>query len=43
MEGLPADEKGLAKWIEQRWVEKGEWLEQKRVEWEREEAGKKDR
>lgn len=43
MEGLPADEKGLAKWIEQRWVEKGEWLEQKRVEWEREEVGKKDR
>lgn len=45
MEGLPEDEKELARWIEQRWVEKGEWLERKRVEWEREDRevfGKKD-
>lgn len=37
MEGLPTDEDELARWLEERWVEKGEWLEQKRVEWEREE------
>lgn len=37
MEGLPTDEDALARWLEERWVEKGEWLEQKRVEWETEE------
>ncbi|KAK4212986.1 hypothetical protein QBC37DRAFT_183097 [Rhypophila decipiens] len=30
---LPEDDEGLAKWLEQRWVEKGEWLEEKRKEW----------
>ena len=38
---LPADDEGLAKWLETRWVEKGEWLEGKRVEWAREVEGKK--
>lgn len=33
LEGLPEDEAGLVKWIEQRWVEKGEWLDKKRAEW----------
>lgn len=35
MEELPTDDAELVKWIEQRWVEKGEWLEQKRQEWAR--------
>ncbi|KAH8893813.1 1-acyl-sn-glycerol-3-phosphate acyltransferase [Thozetella sp. PMI_491] len=33
VEDLPADDTALATWLEQRWVEKGVWLEQKRVEW----------
>ena len=33
---LPDTDEGLAKWLEQRWVEKGEWLEAKREEWARE-------
>lgn len=33
VEDLPTDDEGLAKWLERRWVEKGEWLEAKRVEW----------
>ncbi|PSR82200.1 hypothetical protein BD289DRAFT_371622 [Coniella lustricola] len=37
MEELPEDDEGLVKWIEKRWVEKGEWLESKRIEWAREE------
>lgn len=36
LEELPYDDEGLAKWLEQRWVEKGEWLEAKRLEWARE-------
>ncbi|KAK1764703.1 1-acyl-sn-glycerol-3-phosphate acyltransferase [Phialemonium atrogriseum] len=36
MEELPTDDEGLATWLEQRWVEKGEWLEAKRVEWAQE-------
>ena len=30
---LPAADDELARWLEQRWVEKGEWLEAKRAEW----------
>ena len=30
---LPASDVELAKWLEQRWVDKGEWLEAKRAEW----------
>lgn len=30
---LPADDEGLARWLEERWVKKGEWLEGKRREW----------
>jgi hypothetical protein len=37
VEDLPADDEGLAGWLEKRWVEKGEWLEAKRVEWAGEE------
>lgn len=33
MEDLPCDDDELARWLEQRWVEKGEWLAQKRREW----------
>lgn len=33
MEDLPRDDDGLAAWLEARWVEKGRWLESKRVEW----------
>lgn len=33
LEELPYDDEGLAKWLEQRWVEKGKWLEEKRAEW----------
>lgn len=43
MEELPTDEGELAKWIEARWVEKGEWLEQKRVEWATEGNGAKEK
>lgn len=34
MEELPHEDNELAKWIETRWVEKGKWLEGKRVQWE---------
>lgn len=34
MEDLPLEDAQLAKWLETRWVEKGEWLERKKVEWE---------
>lgn len=37
MEELPADDGELIKWIEQRWVQKGEWLEKKRLEWAQDE------
>lgn len=30
---LPGDDEGLARWLEERWVEKGEWLEGRRKEW----------
>ncbi|KAI1341484.1 1-acyl-sn-glycerol-3-phosphate acyltransferase [Xylariaceae sp. FL0016] len=33
LEELPQTNDELAKWLEQRWVEKGEWLESKRAEW----------
>jgi hypothetical protein len=35
MEELPLDDAGLAKWLETRWIEKGNFLEAKRVEWAR--------
>jgi 1-acyl-sn-glycerol-3-phosphate acyltransferase len=33
LESLPTEDEKLAKWLETRWVEKGEWLEGKRLEW----------
>ncbi|CAN8098613.1 unnamed protein product [Discula destructiva] len=33
MEDLPREDDELAKWLETRWVEKGEWLEAKHVQW----------
>ncbi|XMA17681.1 hypothetical protein WAI453_010472 [Rhynchosporium graminicola] len=33
MEDLPETEAELSKWLETRWVEKGEWLKEKREEW----------
>ncbi|KAK0751662.1 1-acyl-sn-glycerol-3-phosphate acyltransferase [Schizothecium vesticola] len=33
IEEMPQDNEELAKWLEQRWVEKGQWLEEKRLEW----------
>ncbi|KAI0482315.1 1-acyl-sn-glycerol-3-phosphate acyltransferase [Xylariaceae sp. FL0804] len=33
LEELPHEDEKLAKWLEQRWVEKGEWLEDRRLEW----------
>jgi hypothetical protein len=33
MEDLPATDEELAKWLETRWVEKGEWLDEKKEEW----------
>ena len=35
LEDLPESEAELAKWLETRWIEKGEFLEQKREEWSR--------
>ena len=35
LEDLPEDDAGLAKWLERRWIEKGEFLEAKREEWAR--------
>jgi len=32
---LPESDAELAKWVEKRWIEKGEWLEEKREEWAR--------
>lgn len=40
MEDLPLEDTQLAKWLETRWVEKGEWLERKRVQWEAEDGGR---
>ena len=36
MEDLPTSDAELAKWLETRWVEKGEFLDAKREEWARE-------
>ncbi|KAK3392937.1 acyltransferase [Podospora didyma] len=33
LEELPQDEEELARWLEERWVEKGEWLERTRLSW----------
>ena len=33
IETLPETDDELAKWLELRWIEKGEWLEAKREEW----------
>ncbi|KAK4181175.1 hypothetical protein QBC36DRAFT_383719 [Triangularia setosa] len=33
IEELPGDAAGLAKWLEQRWIEKGRWLEARRLRW----------
>lgn len=33
IESLPQCDGDLAKWLEQRWLEKGEWLEVQRQEW----------
>lgn len=35
MADLPDTEAELAKWLETRWIEKGEYLEEKREEWAR--------
>ncbi|KAL1871066.1 hypothetical protein VTK73DRAFT_2262 [Phialemonium thermophilum] len=33
IEELPSDDEALAKWLEHRWLEKGQWLEAKKSEW----------
>ena len=33
METLPEKDEDLATWLEQRWIEKGEWLEAQRLVW----------
>lgn len=33
LEELPHTDEELAKWLEQRWIEKGEWLEEKKRAW----------
>lgn len=33
LEELPHTDQELAKWLEQRWIEKGQWLEKMRREW----------
>jgi hypothetical protein len=33
IEELPQSDEGLAKWLEQRWLEKGEWLDARKEEW----------
>ncbi len=33
LENLPHSDVDLANWLEQRWIAKGEWLEEKRNEW----------
>lgn len=38
MEDLPREDAELAKWLETRWLEKGQWLEQKRRSWSMEPA-----
>ncbi|KAM7193475.1 acyltransferase [Naviculisporaceae sp. PSN 640] len=39
LKDLPGDDEGLAQWLVERWVEKGEWLEGKRREWANAHAG----
>ncbi|EDN92236.1 hypothetical protein SS1G_08099 [Sclerotinia sclerotiorum 1980 UF-70] len=41
LEELPESDAGLAKWLETRWIEKGEYLEEKREEWSRSGNGHK--
>lgn len=36
---LPDTDAELAKWLEQRWVEKGEWLDKTRERWASETKG----
>jgi hypothetical protein len=33
LEDLPESDADLSKWLETRWMEKGDFLEKKRVEW----------
>jgi hypothetical protein len=33
LEDLPETDADLAKWLETRWIQKGEYLEEKREEW----------
>ena len=33
LEDVPTTQEELEKWLEARWVEKGEWLDQKKNEW----------
>ena len=35
LEELPESDAELAKWLENRWIEKGEYLEEKKEEWAR--------
>ncbi|KAI1390142.1 1-acyl-sn-glycerol-3-phosphate acyltransferase [Hypoxylon trugodes] len=35
LEELPHTDEELAKWLEQRWVEKGEWLDTLKTEWDK--------
>ncbi|KAG4030233.1 hypothetical protein MFRU_013g02490 [Monilinia fructicola] len=41
LDELPESDAGLAKWLETRWIEKGEYLEEKREEWSRVGNGQK--
>jgi len=43
VEDLPQTDAELAKWLEKRWIAKGEFLEAKRVEWSRLETQTKGR
>ncbi|PHH87859.1 hypothetical protein CDD83_8312 [Cordyceps sp. RAO-2017] len=39
IESLPETDDELARWLEDRWLEKGEWLEAKREQWLADDAG----
>lgn len=39
MEEMPRDDGELRDWLERVWIEKGEWLEAKRMEWARKRIG----
>jgi hypothetical protein len=41
LQSLPHSDEELAKWLEQRWIAKGLWLEEKRNEWARMSSSKK--